>query len=160
MWQGVTFKETLKKASDGTRRKGRFSVGLKARGCEWEQWTVPCGCSRTKQGEEAAGEAVGDTGDGSGPGRAGQDVGVCLRRGRFQNSFGTLARCRHRRGLELLGEQGHKVLREALLGMGRSTGSGHSGRSKAGEARRGPRVLQLGSGKEAQGRIIVLLLNM
>lgn len=44
--------------------------------------------------------------------------------------------------------------------MGRSTGAGPSGHSKAGKARRGPRVLQVGTRKEAQGRIIVLLLNM
>lgn len=63
VWQGVTFKETLKKTSDGTRRKGRYSGGPKARG--WEQRTVPCGCSRTKQAEEAAGEVVRDTCSGS-----------------------------------------------------------------------------------------------
>lgn len=98
VWQGVTFKETLKKTSDGTRRKGRYSGGPKARG--WEQRTVPCGCSRTKQAEEAAGEVVRDTYAAA----AGQDVSVCPGRGRVQNSSGTLARCRHEQCPERLGE--------------------------------------------------------
>lgn len=84
-------------------------------------------------------------------GWVGQAGCECLGRGWFQNSFRTLARCRHRQCLELLGEEGHRPSGGALLGMGRSTGSGHSGHSKAGKARRGPRVLQIGAGKEAQG---------
>lgn len=80
-----------------------------------------------------------------------------VRRGEASRHLRDSARCRHRRCLGLLGEQGHQALQGALLGRGEAQGLVLLVPEKLQRqrARRGPRrVLQVVGVKEAQGRVL------
>lgn len=117
--------------------------------------------SREKQDKEAAGAVIGDPRDGSRVGGAGQDVST-YGGDEVSQLLWDSGPVRHRQCLELRGEQGHQALQGALLGTG-AQGLVLSVPEELQRQRqpwRGQKVLQAGGGEEAQGRSIVLLLNM
>lgn len=116
---------------------------------------MPCGYSRKKQDEEAAGAVIR-------PKAWGRARRKHEWREEVSKLLWDLGQVRHRQCLELQGEQGHQAPQRALLGMGAQglVLPVPEELQRQRRPRRGQKVLQAGDGEEPQGQGVLLLLDM